>query len=130
MRDRSKVVSEMRSMLTGRIVDSYTNILTVKLFARAQDEDDYVREAVDYPHRAVLRSLRLNTAVRAVAGAAQRDAGHRHRRARAAPVDPRQVAVGTVAMALPLAWQIINIAGWVAAGHLDLRECRRRCRKA
>ncbi len=31
---RSKV-SEVRSALTGRVVDSYTNILTVKLFARA-----------------------------------------------------------------------------------------------
>src|SRR6476659_11177827 len=37
MRDRSKEVSEARSMLTGRVVDSYTNILTVKLFARAQE---------------------------------------------------------------------------------------------
>ena len=36
MRDRSKEMSEARSMLTGRIVDTYTNILTVKLFARAQ----------------------------------------------------------------------------------------------
>ena len=36
MRDRSKEMSESRSMLTGRIVDSYTNILTVKLFARAR----------------------------------------------------------------------------------------------
>src|SRR5476649_1648356 len=31
MRDRSKEVSEVRSLVTGRIVDSYTNILTVKL---------------------------------------------------------------------------------------------------
>ena len=31
----------------GRIVDSYTNILTVKLFARAREEDQYVRDAVD-----------------------------------------------------------------------------------
>src|SRR6266849_360324 len=47
MRDRSKDMSEARSMLTGRIVDSYTNILTVKLFARAWQEDAYVREALD-----------------------------------------------------------------------------------
>ena len=47
MRDRSKEMSEARSMLTGRIVDSYTNILTVKLFARAREEDAYVREAVE-----------------------------------------------------------------------------------
>ncbi len=32
--------SEARSVLTGRIVDSYTNILTVKLFAHAEREDD------------------------------------------------------------------------------------------
>jgi ATP-binding cassette subfamily B multidrug efflux pump len=47
MRERSKVSSLARSELTGRIVDSYTNILTVKLFARAREEDDYVRDAVD-----------------------------------------------------------------------------------
>ena len=47
LRERSRVVSEMRSQLTGRVVDSYTNILTVKLFARARDEDAFVREAVD-----------------------------------------------------------------------------------
>ncbi len=47
MRDRSRAVSEVRSDLTGRVVDSYTNILTVKLFARARDEDAFVREAVD-----------------------------------------------------------------------------------
>src|SRR2546430_12195475 len=39
MRDRSKDMSEARSLVTGRIVDAYTNILTVKLFARAREED-------------------------------------------------------------------------------------------
>jgi ABC-type multidrug transport system fused ATPase/permease subunit len=37
LRDRSRKASEARSLLTGRIVDSYTNIQTVKLFARARD---------------------------------------------------------------------------------------------
>ena len=55
MRDRSRRVSEMRSLLTGRVVDSYTNILTVKLFARARDEDAYVREADRRAHRGVPR---------------------------------------------------------------------------
>ena len=53
MRDRSRAMSEVRSMLTGRVVDSYTNILTVKLFARARDEDDFVREAIE-EHTATL----------------------------------------------------------------------------
>lgn len=35
LRDRARDISEIRSWLTGRIVDTYTNILTVKLFARA-----------------------------------------------------------------------------------------------
>ena len=61
MRDRSKDMSEARSMLTGRIVDSYTNILTVKLFARAREEDAYVRDAVDEHTGMFHASLRLNT---------------------------------------------------------------------
>ena len=47
IRKRSVIVSEARSMLTGRIVDSYTNIQTVKLFAHTAREDDYARDAVD-----------------------------------------------------------------------------------
>ena len=35
--------SEMRSTLMGRVVDSYTNIQTVKLFANTQREDAYIR---------------------------------------------------------------------------------------
>ena len=61
MRDRSKEMSEARSLLTGRIVDSYTNILTVKLFARAREEDAYVREALEQHTGRFHRSLRLNT---------------------------------------------------------------------
>ncbi|MEW5421283.1 ABC transporter ATP-binding protein [Amorphus sp. 3PC139-8] len=47
VKDQATVMSEARSMLTGRIVDSYTNIMTVKLFAHAEREDDYAREAIE-----------------------------------------------------------------------------------
>lgn len=40
------IVSDARSLLTGRIVDSYTNILTVKLFAHTEGEDAYAKEAI------------------------------------------------------------------------------------
>jgi ATP-binding cassette subfamily B multidrug efflux pump len=114
MRDRSKEVSEARSALTGRIVDSYTNILTVKLFARAREEDAYVRDAVDSHTGMFYRSLRLNTLfslclsslnamlVTGTAGVA------------ILLWTRGTVEVGTVAMALPLAWQIVSVAGWVA----------------
>ncbi len=54
-------MSEVRSALTGRIVDSYTNILTVTLFARPRDEDAFVREAVDEHTVTFRRQLRLIT---------------------------------------------------------------------
>jgi ATP-binding cassette, subfamily B, multidrug efflux pump len=114
MRDRSKDMSEVRSMLTGRVVDSYTNILTVKLFARAQEEDAYVRDAVDEHTGMFHASLRLNTLfgltlstlnAMMVTGTA----------ALALFLWTRgQVDVGVVAMTLPLTWQIVNISGWVA----------------
>ena len=47
IKDRSVAMSEARSMLTGRIVDSYTNILTVKLFAHADREDAYARQGLE-----------------------------------------------------------------------------------
>ncbi len=114
MRDRSRRMSEVRSGLTGRVVDSYTNILTVKLFARAKDEDAHVAEAVRDHNDAFRSQLRLTT------GFSMTLAG-----LNAAMVVGTggfaialwvrgAVSVGTVAMALPLAWQIANIAGWVA----------------
>ena len=114
MRDRSKAVSEARSKLTGRIVDSYTNILTVKLFARAREEDAYVRDAVDGHTELFYRSLRLNTlfslCLSSLNAMLVTGTG-----AIALLLWTRgQVDVGTVAMALPLAWQIVSTAGWVA----------------
>ncbi|MBU2531145.1 MAG: ABC transporter ATP-binding protein, partial [Alphaproteobacteria bacterium] len=38
--------AEYRSMMTGRIVDSYTNIATVKMFAHASREDAYARDGM------------------------------------------------------------------------------------
>jgi ATP-binding cassette subfamily B multidrug efflux pump len=38
--------AEYRSMMTGRIVDSYTNIATVKMFAHADREDSYAQEGM------------------------------------------------------------------------------------
>jgi ATP-binding cassette subfamily B multidrug efflux pump len=114
LRDRSRIMSEARSMLTGRIVDSYTNILTVKLFARSREEDAYVQEAVD-EHTAVFQAqLRLVTRMVALLAAIN-----------AALVVVTAslaiwfavrgiVTVEVVAMVLPLTWQIVSMSGWVA----------------
>jgi ATP-binding cassette subfamily B multidrug efflux pump len=66
IRERSTNASEARSMLLGRIVDSYTNILTVKLFAHAEREDAYARSAIEEQtakHRHYVRLTTLMTAL-------------------------------------------------------------------
>ena len=45
--EAGKRMAEARSVLAGRIVDSYTNIQTVKLFAHADAEEEYARTAID-----------------------------------------------------------------------------------
>ena len=82
MRDRSKVVSEARSALTGRIVDSYTNILTVKLFARAQRGRRLCARGGRLSHRPLLFAAAAEHAVRVLADVAQCAADDRHRRVR------------------------------------------------
>ncbi len=114
LRNRSREMSEVRSALTGRVVDSYTNILTVKLFARPRDEDAFVRAAVDEHTQTFHKQLRLitllalcltglNAALVVGTGATAIWLWSLGR-----------ISVGSVAMALPLSWQIANIAGWVA----------------
>ena len=113
MRDRSRAMSEVRSALTGRIVDSYTNILTVKLFARARDEDSFVRETIDDHTATHRRQLRLTTryiiTLNLINAALMLGTGITALWLWQAG----EISVGTVAMALPLAWQISNMAGWV-----------------
>ncbi len=113
-RARSRRNSEARSAVTGGVVDSYTNILTVKLFARATDEDAYVSELIDEQtgfYRSSTRLLTLwalmlqVTNAFMVVGTAGLSIWLWQR---------GTVGVSVVAMALPLAWQVNNIAGWVS----------------
>jgi ATP-binding cassette, subfamily B, multidrug efflux pump len=122
MQNKSKVMSEARSMLTGRIVDTYTNIVTVKLFARARDEDAYVREAIDTHTGRFHESLRLNTlfALTLIFLNALLITGT----GAFAIVLWRygHISVGTVAMALPMTTQIISASHWVAWQVTDIFE--------
>ena len=114
MRDLAKASSELRSLVMGRVVDSYTNILTVKLFARARDEDAYVREVIDQHTVAIAAHMRLITTFMTSLSALNAlllvsTAGIGIWLWQAGIVD-----AGTVATALPLAWTIANVAGWVS----------------
>ncbi len=61
LRLASKAQADARSDLTGRIVDSYTNIQTVKLFAHAAREEGYAKDSMTTFMGTVHRQFRLIT---------------------------------------------------------------------
>ncbi len=122
MRERSKVSSVARSTLMGRIVDSYTNILTVKLFARPTDEDRYVRSAVDQHVELFKSAQRLLTAFGTLLDVlnAMLVAGS----GAVALVLWRYgaVEVGAIAMVLPLTLQLTNMSRQIAMRITEIFE--------
>ena len=110
---QSKLASEARSIMTGRIVDSYTNIQTLKTFASAAYEDKYVADSVleqTAQYRLLMREFTymwsalfiLNTALvvsltwLALAG-----------------WNSGTLSATVVATAVPFALQIMNMSGWL-----------------
>jgi ATP-binding cassette subfamily B multidrug efflux pump len=122
MRERSKVSSIARSTLMGRIVDSYTNILTVKLFARASEEDRYVRNAVDSHIGLFSNAQRLLTAFGTILDVlnALLIAGS----GGLVLVLWRfgEVEVGAIAMVLPLTLQLTNMSRQIAMRITEIFE--------
>ena len=57
----AKASSDARSEVTGRVVDSYTNIHSVKMFAHHDREVNYAREAIEKTRSALQREMRLYT---------------------------------------------------------------------
>lgn len=55
----SEASSDARSALTGRIVDSYTNIHTVKMFSHHESELTYAKEAMEDTRKTLNRELRV-----------------------------------------------------------------------
>jgi ATP-binding cassette subfamily B multidrug efflux pump len=122
LRERSRAVSEARSNLTGRVVDSYTNILTVKLFARARDEDAFVRESVDQHTERFRNQTRMITGYVFVLAAMNATLIVTTATLAIWLWSTGRIAVGAVAMALPLSWQITNISAWVARSVTSIFE--------
>jgi ATP-binding cassette, subfamily B, multidrug efflux pump len=57
----SKAASDARSAVTGRVVDSYTNIHSVKMFAHTAVERNYAREAIERSRQTFQIEMRLYT---------------------------------------------------------------------
>ena len=105
--------ADARSQMLGRVVDSYTNIATVKLFSHSDREERWMREGMDRFLGTVYRQMRLSSAqditlnlinawlLASVAGLGlwlwSRG----------------EIAVGAVAIAVPLAMRLNNMAHWI-----------------
>ena len=61
MKKVSRVQADARSLMTGRIVDSYTNIVTLKLFSHNSRESEYVRDGMNEFLETVYPMMRLVT---------------------------------------------------------------------
>lgn len=57
----SEEQADARSTMTGRIVDSYTNIMTVKLFSHTRQEEEYAQDSMRGFLGTVYRMMRLGT---------------------------------------------------------------------
>ncbi|WP_026380947.1 ABC transporter ATP-binding protein [Afifella pfennigii] len=113
IRAASKRVSDQRSIVNGRIVDSYTNIQTVKLFAEDEGEERFVGSAVaSFVERLSLLTRRITTirmvlsllnaglvvAITGVALLLWQDGA---------------ITVGAIATGLALAMRLSTMSGWV-----------------
>ncbi|MDR6982924.1 ATP-binding cassette subfamily B multidrug efflux pump [Rheinheimera pacifica] len=57
----STAQADARSEMTGRIVDSYTNIATIKLFSHTNREEGYAKDSMDVFLQPVYQQMRLAT---------------------------------------------------------------------
>lgn len=113
IRKRSKIQSEARSNLMGRIVDSYSNMATVKLFSHTDREDAYARESILDHTEKLQRQMWAITAMQIslwsingllIAGTGaialwQWGAGG--------------ISLGAIALATGLVIRINNLSGWI-----------------
>ncbi|WP_147109767.1 ABC transporter ATP-binding protein [Tateyamaria sp. syn59] len=55
----AKASSDARSAITGRVVDSYTNIHSVKMFAHHDREIDYAKDAIENARQTFMKEMRI-----------------------------------------------------------------------
>ncbi|ULX23549.1 ABC transporter ATP-binding protein [Xanthomonas oryzae pv. oryzicola] len=113
MKARAWIASDARSKATGRIVDGYTNISTLKLFAHAGREQAYVRDAIDQmavKHREQTRvTTAMDTAIAVANGFLIVGTC-----ALALWLWSRgQISVGAITLATGLVIRIQNMSGWI-----------------
>ncbi|WP_108446681.1 ABC transporter ATP-binding protein [Halomonas denitrificans] len=113
LRAVSMAQADARAVMTGRIVDSYSNIQTIKLFADTRREQEYARDAMEGFMGTVYRQMRLATGLTVsltvlnsllLAGVAAMAIGAWYLEA---------VSLGIIAVAIALVMRIRFMSDWI-----------------
>lgn len=109
----SEDLSEAKSVVTGRIVDSYTNIHTMKTFSSDQHEDAYVAESVNEHAVEFNKLMRVFTYMWSILFILNAGLVISITWLALAGWNNGTLNAAAVATAIPFALQIMNMSGWI-----------------
>ncbi|MFG0867139.1 ABC transporter ATP-binding protein [Pseudomonas sp. FYR_7] len=110
---RSVVSSDARSKLMGRIVDGYTNIATLKLFAHTDHEQQYAREAISEQTEKTQLASRVITSMDVVITTLNGVLVVGTTGLALWLWSQSLITVGAIALATGLVIRIVNMSGWI-----------------
>ncbi|MCJ1902450.1 MULTISPECIES: ABC transporter ATP-binding protein [Paracoccus] len=109
----SEAQADARAVMTGRVVDSYTNISTVKLFSHSSREEAYVRESMDGFLQTVHGQMRLASIQNILLSTLNSGLVFAVTALGLWLWTHGQIDVGAVAVAIPLALRLGNMSHWI-----------------
>ena len=113
VKERSVVSSDARSKLLGRIVDGYTNITTLKLFAHTHFEQQYAREAIIEQTEKTQLASRVVTSMDVVITTMNGLLIVSTSGLALWLWSQSLISVGAIALATGLVIRIVNMSGWI-----------------
>lgn len=109
----SEELSESKSVMTGRIVDSYTNIQTIKTFATGEHEDRYVSDSVLDHAKSFRKLMRVFTYMWSTLFLLNAGLVVSVTWLSLTGWNNGTLTAAAVATAIPFALQIMNMSGWI-----------------
>ena len=109
----STLQADARSLMTGRVVDSYTNITTVKLFAHTERETEYAKSAMDGFLQTVYTQMRLSTGLELCVSLLNYLLIFSVTAASIALWINEAITIGAIAIAISLALRLNGMSHWI-----------------
>ncbi len=105
--------ADARSVMTGRVVDSYTNVLTVKLFAHSAAESAYAKASMDPFLSTVHQQMRLVTVLNTVLNIQNYALLAAVFALSAVLWQANMVTIGSIAVAIGLVMRMQGMSQWI-----------------